>query len=157
MTVNFVGPWIEVNPSEVVKGVTYVRDSSGNQSTPSPYDIPLAVRINEGGLQDPAFSIELRYVGGQEQTRSNVVADCEVQLGARSGRVYRVLVDTKHATHGGRQDMLLVKRAIEGLTKQAALDEVPGVNYKLACIAVEKHEQELVGQLVRFNTRALGS
>jgi hypothetical protein len=140
-----VGPWIQVDPGAVVD-----RDSPegvGVVVSPSPFDIPLALRINEGNLKDQAYCVELRYLGGEEeQTKFERVSSLECKVGLKSGRVYAVMVDTSQAQNSKRASLDFVTQALRDVGGR--VEGFSGLaKYKLASKAVESRESDLVNQL----------
>lgn len=146
------GQWIEVDPSKAVASV--LRDgegsASGVQVSPSPYDIPLAVRVVEGDPVDPAYEVEIRYLGGQEGT-SAPPPDASIGLvvGVRSGRLYRIVVNGQVAAAGARQNLDSVIKAIERFREAREAQGARTVNCSLVDFAVRSRESELVAQLAQ--------
>ena len=153
MSNDLAGPWLTVNASEITTDTAvHVGEIL---STPSPYDIPVAVRINEGDASDPAFCVELKYIGGDERlSRQDVTADLEVFYGARSGRIYRVMVDTKLAKSGARDRLDSVKDALHWILEKNLASSVSMTNCKLVEKTVKEHETDLLRQLTAFGSHA---
>ena len=140
MTDATVGRWVTVDPGKVVKSSS---EAGGLQVLPSPYDVPVAVRINEGDPTDPSYAVEVRYLGGSEERtrKGQSVADVDVEVGRSSGRIYRVLIDAKLAKSSGRTHLDEVAKAVNALNAQ------PKGNAGMVSAAVLLLEKELVKQL----------
>lgn len=149
MNIQTYGPWINVNPAEIVKSKALSADQEGVESSPSPYDVPMAVRIDEGDLADPAYAVELRYLGGDERTRRNRVADLVVETGAKSGRVYRVIVEAKESGHRARAGVEQIAKALES-AKVNPSHLLHLVNVFMVGKAIEAHADDLARQLTKF-------
>lgn len=140
-----VGHWIDVDTSKVVPQVSgKPRDLHGVTVSPSPYDIPLAFRVVEGDAADPAYSVEVRYLGGSEQTKAaRGRSDYELQVGEKSGRLYKVLVP---ATRGARIHMEPLAKAIDHLRSHTQ-EMSAKTNYELVRRIVEANAALIVSQL----------
>jgi len=117
-----IGSWINVDPAEVI-GDPEQRE--GVQVSPSPYDIPLALRINEGDPNDPAYAVE---------------------IGTKSGRVYRVLISTKLASSGARKRVFELTQAIQDFRVPSTFIHA-STNRDMVKRALVIHEAELLRQL----------
>jgi hypothetical protein len=149
VSTHLVGRWIDVDPREVVVSTEV---NPGVQGSPSPYDIPLALRVNEGDPGDPVLVVELRYLGGREPTVRKGVLDVEVELGAGSGRVHAIRVDARRALHEGRRSLGVLKRAIAELEALPIMTRPSAAraHYQTVRRAVELHERDLLRQLQAF-------
>ena len=143
-----IGNWIDVDTSQVIPQVSGKPPGHhGVTVSPSPYDVPLAFRVVEGDPADPAFSVEVRYLGGSERTK--VVgsgSNFELQVGEKSGRLYRVFVNSKLAKEGARIHMGSLAKAIDELRSHTPLMSRK-TNYELVRRIVEANGVTIVTQL----------
>lgn len=145
-----VGQWVQLDPSNLVLGT----EDSGLQVLPSPYDVPVAVRINEGDPEDPSYAVEVRYLGGSsESTQSqHPTADINVEVGSRSGRVYRVLVDKKLASAGARTQLGALADAVAKVAAYGKSRTPFASNAQMVSKAMQLHERELLSELARLGS-----
>lgn len=144
-----VGHWIETNAQEVVSNAVSQSAVDGMTLVPSPYDVPLAFRVVEGDPTDPAYSVEVMYLGGNEQTTRKLAADLEVQVGTKSGRIYKVLIDTKHAKGGGRAHLSQMDKALKQLQGSVA-GRSTKTNYDLVRYIMMSNEESIIRQLAEM-------
>lgn len=156
MSVQTYGPWINVNPAELTRSDVRSDSQEGIESSPSPYDVPMAVRIDEGDLADPAYAVELRYLGGEEITLRNQLADLVVEVGAKSGRVYRVIVEAKDTERRAKSDVEKIAKELE-LIKEASSSLLHFVNVHMVGKAIGVHAADLTRQLTKFSSKAIGN
>lgn len=152
MTAKAYGPWINVSPSEVVGPTGVTSGPEGIESSPSPYDVPMALRIDEGDLADPAYAVELRYLGGDERTSRNRIADLEVEVGTKSGRLYRIIVEAKSIDRRARSDVQKVAKVLEGA--HVSPSGAHQFNMVLVSRAIDVHADELAQQLAKSIVRS---
>jgi hypothetical protein len=138
--------WIEVDPSKLLDSVPLEADlSSGFHVTPSPYDIPLAIRIS-GDAIEGRFGIELRYLSGaDEPLRSESLADgVELAIGTRSGRVHAMTVAQRVALSFG---VPTLQPLVDALTAGGRAKGGRALNYKLVRHCLVKYEQQIIAEL----------
>ncbi len=151
-----VGHWIEVDTSSLVRQVSGRPPGHvGLTVSPSPYDVPLALRVVEGDRADPGFLVEVRYLGGIEQMKAvGGRSEFQLQVGKNSGRLYRVLVGSKPAKEGARVHLDSMTKAIDHLRRQTR-NMSTKTNYELVRRVVQAKEPEIVSQLREFASSAV--
>lgn len=149
-TQTMYSPWIDLKASELVNSALITQEE-GVQSTPSPYDVPMALRIDEGDAGDPSYAFELLYLGGDERTQRNRIADLAVEIGEKSGRVYRVIIGTKLAATRARADVERIAKQLE--TGVAELSKVRSANVFMVGKAIEAHAGDLATQLTHLGAQ----
>lgn len=152
MSFHKIGPWINVDSENVLSKSLPLMDSDGFAYSPSPYDVPLAVRIDEGDIADPAFAVEFRYLGDVERKidRNHVTDNLSVDLGVRSGRVYRVIVSAHGVECNRGKEIESVARELESYNSSLSVGALTydcSGNFSLIGKAIDFHKSELSKQL----------
>lgn len=135
MSQSYAGEWVQLDADKLVLATS----EAGLQVLPSQYDVPVAIRINEGEPNEPSYAVEVRYVGGTDERtqRQRLTDDIDAEIGKVSGRVYRLLVSSHRV--GAREQLGAVVEAIGTLSATK--------NVNMVCRAVKLHEAELLSQL----------
>jgi hypothetical protein len=83
----------------------------------SPYDVPAAMGTYRDENNNP-YRIDFRYIGGEEPTKPETMDDVTLWFGRRSGRLYRIDVNTAE-----QRDIVgaVVEKAINDLVNQGRL------------------------------------
>lgn len=141
------GDWMEIDPVEVSDQVHGTPGAAVHLS-PSPYDVPIAMRVVEGDPLDPAYGIELVYITGREPTvMFNTGPGLGVEVGKSSRRIYKVNVDPVQ-TQFRRNVLDSVKAAIAALTQEQRVGS-PSLNYAIVERAFATKQNAIIDQLAR--------
>lgn len=137
--------WLEINPAEFSKSEQVVIHGANVELFLSPYDLPEAVRGSYDG-NEKKFSMEFRYIGGDEPLDTDVRGTTTISVGRRSKRLYKIelAVDlTKGKSVGLRLMLPTIDEVLDKLAQDFP-DARRSGNYKVAKTILEKRGDKIL-------------
>lgn len=142
--------WLDVNPKEFSKPEQLRIRGVNVDVFLSPYDMPEAVR-GTYDKNEQKFTIEFRYIGGDEPLERDVQDKTTISVGKRSKRIYKIELTQVELTNkmsvGLRLMLPKVDAALDRLEHDYASAQRSG-NYQIAKKILEKRGETIFARQV---------